>query len=138
YLDNLFLEGLLQPIPHDHGETLARTWARIGIVVSPLAHLRRRIEGLLDSITSTIPAVEARYGEWLHFASRWAELLSLALAPDTDPSESYRGRVETLKPRIDSAFTTWVLKRYAGLINLPPAPPVMVHHIPRFLARSIC
>src|SRR5690606_23009842 len=55
-----------------------------------------------------------------------------------DPSESYRGRVETLKPRIDSAFTTWVLKRYAGLINLPPAPPVMVHHIPRFLARSIC
>src|SRR5690606_22981895 len=76
YLDNLFLEGLLQPIPHDHGETLARTWARIGIVVSPLAHLRRRIEGLLDSITSTIPAVEARYGEWLHFASRWAELLS--------------------------------------------------------------
>jgi hypothetical protein len=30
-----------------------------------------------------------------------------------------------------------VVKRYASLINLPPAPPVMLHHIPRFLARSL-
>jgi len=42
-----------------------------------------------------------------------------------------------LRSRIDSALTGWVVKRYASLINLPPAPPVMLHHIPRFLARSL-
>jgi hypothetical protein len=29
------------------------------------------------------------------------------------------------------------LKRYAGLVNLPPVPPVMLHHLPRFLARQV-
>jgi hypothetical protein len=29
------------------------------------------------------------------------------------------------------------LKRYAGLVNLPSTPPVMLHHIPRFLARQM-
>jgi len=29
------------------------------------------------------------------------------------------------------------MKRYAGLTNLSPSPPVMLHHIPRFLAREI-
>ncbi|MFP4087813.1 MAG: BREX-3 system phosphatase PglZ, partial [Desulfobacteraceae bacterium] len=28
-------------------------------------------------------------------------------------------------------------KRYAGLMSLPPVPPVMPHHIPRFLSHSI-
>jgi hypothetical protein len=46
-------------------------------------------------------------------------------------------RLDALRSRIDSALTGWVVKRYASLINLPPAPPVMLHHIPRFLARSL-
>lgn len=137
YLDNLFIEGLLQPVPHAQAETLAGKWGHIGVVTSPAEHLRRRIEGLLDSIPATIPAAEARYGEWLHFAYRWAELVSLVLAPDTDLLESYRERLEVLKPQIDAALTAWVRRRYAGLTNLPPAPPVMVHHMPRFLARGI-
>ena len=35
---------------------------------------------------------------------------------------------------MDIRFTAWSAKRYAGLINLPPVPPVMLHHLPRFLA----
>jgi hypothetical protein len=137
YIDNLFLEGLLQPVPHEHAETLAKTWAAYGVKVSPVENRRRRMEGLLDSIERTLPTVEARHGEWLHFAYRWAELVALELEPDTTLSEEYRERLEALRPRIDSALTGWVLKRYASLVNLPPAPPVMLHHIPRFLARSI-
>ena len=29
------------------------------------------------------------------------------------------------------------MTRYASLMKLPPAPPVMLDHIPRFLARSL-
>jgi len=137
YIDNLFLEGLLQPVPHDHAETLARTWAGIGVVVSPAKNRRRRLEGLLNSIENTIPHDSARHGEWLHFAYRWAELIALELESDTSLPDEYRERLEALRSRIDSALTSWVLRRYASLINLPPAPPVMLHHIPRFLARTI-
>jgi hypothetical protein len=137
YIDNLFLEGLLQPVPHEQSQALAKTWVAYGIKVSPVENRRRRMEGLLDSIEKTIPTVEARYGEWLHFAYRWAELIALELGPDTTLPEGYRKRLEALRSRIDTALTGWVVKRYASLINLPPATPVMLHHIPRFLARSL-
>ena len=38
---------------------------------------------------------------------------------------------------MDAAFADWLRGRYSGLANLPPTPPVMLHHIPRFLAREI-
>jgi GNAT superfamily N-acetyltransferase len=137
YIDNLFLEGLLQPVPHEQSQALAKTWVAYGIKVSPVENRRRRMEGLLDSIEKTLPTVEARHGEWFHFAYRWAELVALELEPDTTLPEGYRERLDALRSRIDSALIGWVVKRYASLINLPPAPPVMLHHIPRFLARSL-
>ena len=137
YIDNLFLEGLLQPVPHEQAEALAKTWVAYGIKVSPIESRRRRIEGLLGSIEKTIPTVEARHGEWLHFAYQWAELVALELEPDTTLPEEYRERLEALRSWVDSAFTGWVVKHYPSLINLPPAPPVMLHHIPRYLARSL-
>lgn len=63
YIDNLFLEGLLQPVPHEHAEALAKTWVAYGIKVPLVENRRRRIEGLLDSIEKTLPTVEARYEE---------------------------------------------------------------------------
>src|SRR5208337_3251991 len=45
--------------------------------------------------------------------------------------------VQGLREQVDRAFAAWLLKRYAGLVNLPPVPPVMLHHIPRFLARQM-
>lgn len=137
YIDNLFLEGQLQPVSHEQAETLAKTWVAYGIKVSPLKNHCRRMEGLLASIETTIPSLEARHGGWLHFACRWAELIALELELETILPEEYRERLKTLRTRIDSVFTAWVLKRYASLINLPPAPPVMLHHIARFLARRI-
>lgn len=139
YLDNLFPEGLLQPVPHEQAEMLVRAepWVASGIKVSSVENRRRRMDGLLDSIEKTLPTVEARHGEWLHFAYRWAELVALELEPDTTLPAGYCDRLDALRSRIDSAFTGWVVKRYASLINLPPAPPVMLHHIPRFLARNL-
>lgn len=137
YIDNLFLEGLLQPVPHEKSQALANTWVAYGIKVSPEENRRRRMEGLLDSIEKAIPTVDARHGEWLHFAYRWAELIALELELDTTLPEEYRDRLDALRSGIDSALTGWVLNRYASLIHLPPVPPVMLHHIPRFLARSL-
>ena len=139
YIDNLFLDGLLQPVPHEHAEAFAKTWVAYGIKVSPVENRRRRMEGLLDSIEKTIPTVEARHGEWLHFAYRWAQLKVLS-AEDWVMSEEgndLQARIEHLMTQVDSRFLEWVVQHYANLINLPATNPVMLHHLPRFFAHSL-
>lgn len=137
YIDNLFLDGLLKPVYHEQSQALANTWVGYGIKISPIENHYRLIEGLLDSIEKQLPTDKARHGEWLHFAYRWAKLIALGLKPDTALPEEYHSRLQALRSRIDSALTGWVLKHYAPLINLPPIPPVMLHHIPRYLARGL-
>ena len=137
YIDNLFLEGLLQTVSHERADTLSKTWLAIGIRIDEQVDRTRRVDGLLDTIASAIPKEEARHDDWFHFAKIWAELMALALVPDAGLPKPAHKRVQFLQTKIDAAFTGWLIKRYAGLINLPPVPPVMLHHIPRFLARYI-
>ena len=42
-----------------------------------------------------------------------------------------------VRGEMDSAFSTWIQHRYAGLHNQPAIPPVMLHHVPRALARRL-
>jgi len=102
YIDNLFLEGLLQPVPHEQSQALAKTWVAYGIKVSPEENRRRRLEGLLDSIEKAIPTEDARHGEWLHFAYRWAELIALEFEKDTtEKIASLSPRLEVLRHGLD-------------------------------------
>ena len=137
YVDNLFLEGILQPVSHDNTDILADTWAICGINTSREEDRSRRVNGLLDGIEKTLPGSEVRYREWLHFAVRWAELIALGAGQETDLQKEQQVRMDTLRAKVNSVFLAWVLKRYATLTNLPPVPPVMVHHIPRSLVRSL-
>ena len=137
YMDNLFLEGLLRAVPHPQAESLSKTWLTIGIRTDEQIDRTRRVAGLLDAIATSIPKEEARHDDWFSFAKTWAELVSLALESDTILPEATRQKLEALQTRIDEALKPWLTKRYAGLINLPPVPPVMLHHIPRFLSRHI-
>ncbi len=137
YIDNLFAEGLLNAVPHDHADTLANTWVGIGIQTSPTVDSTRRLGKLIKTLRESIPAVDARYPEWFRFAHGWAELI-LLLNEQTDAAMGgLLESAEALRTQVDEAFACWLLKRYAGLINLPPVPPVMLHHLPRFLARQL-
>ena len=137
YIDNLFLEGLLQAVPAKLPESLSKSWLAIGIRTDKQANRTQRLDGLLDNMASDIPKEDLRYDNWFRFARTWAELVALALESGTVLSEATRQKIMTLQTQIDTAFVAWLKKRYAGLINLPPVPPVMLHHIPRFLARYI-
>ena len=137
YIDNLFLEGLLDVVQCEQAEALSETWAAVGIQIDEHADRIRRVEGLLDTIASTIPKENARHDIWFHFARKWAELVALVQEPDAMLPETVHHSMTTLKAQIDDAFESWLANRYAGLSNLPPVPPVMLHHIPRFLSRHI-
>jgi hypothetical protein len=137
YIDNLFLEGLLEAVPHKQAESLSKTWLAIGIRTDDQAVRARRVDGLLDALVADIPNEDMRYNAWFHFAKTWAELMALALDSDAVLLEPARKKIQELQSQIDVSFVSWLTKRYAGLVNLPPAPPVMLHHIPRFLSRHI-
>jgi hypothetical protein len=137
YIDNLFVEGLLHSVSHEHADTLSKTWAGIGVRTVPIEDRSRRIGKLIDSLQASIPAEDARHGHWFHFARGWAELAVLAYEQSEGISEQRGERIKSLERQVDNGFSAWISKRYAGLVNLPPVPPVMLHHLPRFLSCHI-
>jgi hypothetical protein len=137
YIDNLFVEGLLEAVPCDQAEALSESWIAIGIRTEEHAELTKRIEGLLVTLASDIPCDDARHDAWFRFAKNWAELVALAYGANSELSAAALQNMQTLQAQVDTLFVTWLAKRYAGLINLPPAPPVMLHHIPRYMSRYI-
>ncbi len=137
YLDNLFVEGLLHSVSHDQADSLSKTWVGIGIRTAPIEDRFRRLSKLIEMLQTSIPADDAKHTDWFHFAHGWAELvLLLNEQSDAVPAETNE-HAKILQTRVDSSFTAWLFRRYAGLINLPPVPPVMLHHLPRFLARQV-
>ena len=137
YMDNLFLEGHLQPVDHPRAESLSKTWLAVGIRTNEHADRDRRLDGLIDAATGSIPTDEARHEDWLRFARTWAEINALRLESTAQPPEAGRRKFETLRTQVDAAFAAWIDKRYAGLASLPPVPPVMLHHVPRLLVRHL-
>lgn len=135
YIDNLFVEGLLQPVPHANAGNLAKTWASIGIQTNPAEDRSRRLRKLAETLRASVPSEDAKHTDWSAFARGWAELLLLTNEQTGDGSA--HGFVDGLRKQVSDGFTAWLLKRYAGLVNLPSTPPVMLHHIPRHLARQM-
>jgi hypothetical protein len=137
YIDTLFVEGLLHPVSHDHADSLSKTWVGIGVRTVAVEDRPRRLGKLIDSLQTSIPADGAKHTDWFLFARGWAELVLLMNEqPDAVPGETNE-HAKSLQAQVDSGFTAWLFKRYAGLVNLPPVPPVILHHLPRFLARQV-
>jgi hypothetical protein len=137
YIDNLFVEGVLHSVPHEHADTLLKSWLGIGVRSAPMEDRSRRLSKLIDSLEASIPSGDAKHTEWFNFARRWAEAILLANDQAEAVSEPTAEHIKNLQAQVDACFAAWLIKRYAGLVNLPPVPPVMLHHLPRFLARQM-
>lgn len=137
YIDTLFLEGALRPVPHPCAPALAKQWAAIGVSIDPHSDRKRRLEGLVESVDGALPAQDARHRDWLTFGHRWAELLALWHTEGSLDRDKLADRFSALQAKVDTSFLAWVLARFAGLHNQPAVPPVMVHHVPRAMARDL-
>ena len=137
YIDNLFLEGVLQQISHPQADKLADSWAIVGVKTEPKADRKRRLDGLLEAVEQTIPEEGAKHQDWLVFAHRWAQVNALWFDPAGQGAEEREDRLLGVRDRIDEAFTAWIKLRFGTLHNQPPSPPVMLHHVPRLLARHL-
>jgi len=133
YIDNLFIEGLLHPVPHEHASSLSKTWVGIGVRTAPIEDRSRRLGKLIESMETSIPSEDAKHTDWFLFARKWAEVK--VMGHELWEMSERKTAVEYLvhlEKTVDERFLSWIQRRFAGLIQLPPNPPVMVHHIPRF------
>lgn len=142
YVDNLFLEGFLQPVAHPRADRLARSWEAAGVRTDPAADRQRRLTRLLQAIETerAVPAGTAPHREWLAFARRWAQVTALLFGHDGGGPRAgadLQAKYDGIRDRVDAAFTDWMAQHYGALHNQPPRPPVMIHHVPRMLARSL-
>ncbi len=134
YIDNLFLEGKLNPVEPDGLEVPADSWLQIGIISSAATDNKQRIDRLFERVEQEVPASDARHTEWIEFAQHWAELSSLVHCSNT---ASNLDRLRATGTKLNSRFADWLEAHYASLTNLPPGNPAMLHHVPRRLARDI-
>ena len=137
YVDNLFVEGMLSAVSHEAGAALRGEWVAVGIQFDPEADKSRRLEALMKAIGASIPGPDARHRDWTAFAHRWAELGVLRLETAAPARLETGARIAELQMEVDRSFLAWAERRYSGLHNQPPAPPVMLHHVPRYLARRL-
>jgi PglZ domain len=131
YIDNLFVEGLLQPI---EWSGIPQAWAAAGVRQDPQYDRDRRLRALLDVAEREIPGHEAQHGDWLSFARIWAELNLLVSDVGAASAPDVTTRVLSIRTAVDVRFSQWLQKRFGSLYSLPASAPVMVHHITRFLA----
>ena len=134
YIDNLFIEGKLLPVIAAGVNVQNAPWVRSGLSVNKEEDSQVRTKRLFASLRDAIPSIDSRHNDWLSFALKWAELLS---ASHSESSGLEKQRMGTFSSEINTNFLNWIEKNYAGLINLPPTSPAMVHHIPRSLAREL-
>lgn len=134
YIDNLFVEGLLSPVPAP--EDLPTGWWSLGVEqADPEALATARWERLTKVIEEGLPPIEADRSAWLAFAPRFAEWLALGWRLGAKRSAAVAG---SLHDRVEQRFAAWMQAHFAGLANQPYWPaPTMVHHIPQFLSMAI-
>ena len=134
YIDNLFVEGKLLPVDGYGLKIDKDSWISSGIIGTAAEDKNVRISRLFNIIESEEISGEFRHTDWISFALKWAELSSLI---HSDNSEQFKERFKEIGDKVNMFFADWLQIHYASLINLPPATPAMLHHVPRYLAREL-
>lgn len=142
YIDNLFSEGYLQPYKVNGGYTTSRLsesdrWIVAGIRIQDEEDSSKGLCELIERVDQSLPDAGCSYRDWLVFAHLWAQVTAKFYRADTIGDSDLCDLFMSARGRVDSAFSDWILHSYIGLHNQPPLPPVMVHHVPRFLARQL-
>lgn len=133
-VDSMFLDGLLHPLAVQNAAVSVPDWAKVGIVQDPLA-LRNLVAEGIKGILLSLPTLESSHRDWANLSRRFGEVLARFHALDTVRAEGLKPAIAELQTTTDERLRQWVAKHYADLPSLPVVKgPVMVHHVPRFLA----
>lgn len=135
-LDNLFTEGHLPRFRvHGDGPKLA-PWMLMGVQVDDQRLRSKQLLNLKLRLEESLPASEARHGDWVKFGWAFAELLHQWHAMPLDCRPDIDKELGKLQASIDERFSDWLAVRYGPLSSLPAVTaPVMGHHVAPYLNR---
>lgn len=133
-VDSMFLDGTLHPLVVERVPANMPEWVKVGVVKDP-ASLRNLIEAGVKALGQELPTRDSLHRDWTHFARKMGEVISRFHALDATRSKTLQSDLLKLQQKADEQLRAWIEKHYADLPSLPVAKgPVMVHHVPRFLA----
>lgn len=137
WMDNLFLEGILEPIAADRVKMmLPYPWCRVGVASPPSRVDSAELAEQHAHLVNGIPGEGADYKEWLRFAQGYSSHVAAAFATDQPSGDTETFWNELWTP-LDDRFQSFARSRMESLASLPPQRPVLPHHIPQFLARRV-
>lgn len=138
YMDNLFVEGLLEPTAVVRPINDDR-WFGVGIVGSPASSSEGRFFHLLDELVATIPSSEdATHQDWQDYSLRWGTWVRLRWQTQPDRDTASEAAAVAYVERVQAAFSAWILRRFGPMSTLPYLPrPVLGHHVPHYLAHHL-
>ncbi|MBY6083618.1 BREX-3 system phosphatase PglZ [Ruegeria arenilitoris] len=133
-IDTMFLDGTLQPIPSSGSGASIPDWVRIGLVDDPNAFGTIVAEGV-KQVAGDLPTADATHRDWVETARRLGEVISRLNNLNPALAEPIENEVRNLQYQADERLKDWIVRNFANLSSLPAANgPVMVHHVPRYLA----
>lgn len=133
-IDTMFLEGALQPVGAAGSSADLPDWVQVGLVDDPKALGSLVSEGV-KRIAADLPEAEATHRDWVELARRLGEVISRFNGLSAQIAEPLQQQVRALQRDADERLKDWLVQHYANLPSLPAAKgPVMVHHVPRYLA----
>ena len=137
YIDNLFQEGLLNPVVDYTINQVPEPWMRVGMACGDGDGRFIRFGRLLARLKTEIPTETSQHREWIDFAQTWAEWSAIRWQLIDSGAVSANEDYEQLHDHIEQRFAVWMLRSYAALHNLSTYHrPAMVHHIPRHMAHG--
>lgn len=109
-------------------------WAEFGVLLSQTASVARAdSRSLIADPGTKQPDSDSSVADRATAPANFDSSIGDTCSAQEDANDP----VARLRADVDRAFLVWLGRRYAGLHNQPPAPPVMVHHLPRLLARRL-
>jgi hypothetical protein len=137
YIENLFTEGILQPIGWNAEAVKAKPWVQIGLKGGPPGQTEIRFDDLRKGVEENAPRPEANVSAWLAFAHPYGQMQRVWNEHAQALKPVHGKHYEELRTQLNQRFATWLSTGYRGIFNYPAVNPVMVHHIPGFLANCL-
>jgi len=136
YIDNLFDDGLLTPVEWDWSQALDQNWIRVGLLGNKVENSELRFAELGEHLLKDCPDKSATPQHWLTFSYRYAQANLLWTQISPAARDQYREQFPQLRGFVNQQFLEWLTSNYSGLFNYPASSPLMVHHIPGFIAHQ--
>ena len=137
FVDNLFEDGLLTPIPWNWDDAAPKTWIRVGLIGEGAENAQLRFEELLKQLSSSCPDGNSQPRDWIGFAQRYSQARLLWTKIGAIPRTQDHHRFTAFCQRANEEFITWLNTSFASIFNYPVVTPLMVHHVPGFVANRL-